>query len=159
MQPTADELAQRQRANLFAALAAFIHQRPGLEYGNYGSLASYRAELRSIGRDLREARLLLRAVELTSITTGELERAAREAYSGRLRLEFVGVCAVRVDYCTGQYFPTEYRRAVCAVMAQALWHHYRDSACAKYPTLTRGDAIRRYFRDWFGAGVQRRWFA
>lgn len=33
-----------------------------------------------------------------------------------------------VDYCTGQYFPTEYRRAVCAVLASALWDYTRENA-------------------------------
>jgi hypothetical protein len=33
---------------------------------------------------------------------------------------------LRIDYCTGQYFPTEYRKAVCAVLASALWAKYRE---------------------------------
>jgi hypothetical protein len=32
-----------------------------------------------------------------------------------------------IDYCTGQYWPTEYRRAVCAVLASALWEYTRNT--------------------------------
>lgn len=37
-----------------------------------------------------------------------------------------------IDYCTGQYWPTEYRRAVCAVLASAL----RDYQRANMPPIT-----------------------
>lgn len=35
---------------------------------------------------------------------------------------------IRIGYTTGQYFPTEYRRAVCAVAASVLWDWVRDKA-------------------------------
>jgi len=52
-------------------LDAWIHQRPDLEYANYGDSSSYRSELRGIARDLHAARELLRTVEMSSITTPE----------------------------------------------------------------------------------------
>lgn len=39
--------------------------------------------------------------------------------------------SVGVGYCTGQYFPTEYRRAVCAVLASALWDYVREHCMPK----------------------------
>ena len=107
---------------IISALAAWIKQRPGLEYGNYGDPVSYRAELRGINRDLQDARTLLRAVELLSIDGEALARAFQRAFSGRLSWD-----GARLDYCTGQYWPTEYRRAACAVLASALWDYYRDN--------------------------------
>lgn len=150
------------------ALRAFVQQRPGLEFGNYGSIETYRAEMRSITRDLNHARTLLRYVEARdSITADRLLHAAKHAYSGRLSIKACphgqshaaecGNChrkwcdacdpapsalchhchgngyvpipgAVTIDYCTGQYWPTEYRRAVCAVLASAIWDYWREHA-------------------------------
>jgi hypothetical protein len=74
----------------------------------------------------------------------------------------------RLDYCTGQYWPTEYRRAVCAVMASALWEHTREHCMPKkkdgpggpalYDGKTAGDFIRARFRKEFGRGIASRWF-
>jgi hypothetical protein len=44
-----------------------------------------------------------------------------------------------LDYCTGQYFPTEYRRAACAVLASALWSAKRDNMPA--PRYVMGDGV------------------
>lgn len=158
------------KVEILEALYKFIRQRPGLEFGNYGDVSSYRAEVRSIGKDLREARLLLRKVELHhSITGQDILDASRRAFSGRLKIEVVRAwecgcgnkytapvehsdtanlsgeatawcpkCGARplfgsphkikIDYCTGQYWPTEYRRAVCSVAASTLWDWVRSRA-------------------------------
>ncbi len=34
--------------------------------------------------------------------------------------------AVKIDYCTGQYFPTEYRKAAARLMASVLWTWVRE---------------------------------
>jgi len=91
------------KQQIITALYAWVAQRPGLEFGNYGDVKGYRAELRSITRDLQDARTLLRAVELSGITGEELAQAFGRAYSGRLSWD-----GKRLDYCTGQYWPTEY---------------------------------------------------
>lgn len=118
------------------ALRAFIRQRSGLEYGNYGDPVSYRAECRSIARDKREAETLLAAVSWRDgIDADALIKAAEGAYSGRLTIKEPqprGRIGVDIDYCTGQYFPTEYRRAVCAVLASALWDYQRANMPAPY---------------------------
>jgi hypothetical protein len=161
------------------ALRAFIRQRPGLEFGNYGDVTAYRAECRSIARDKREAETLLQAVSWRDgITWKDIVKASESAYSGRLSIDMgddwqiavsspnrqriesktVGFATeqdardrialwrasgspdaeraavlpptsrVSIGYCTGQYFPTEYRRAVCAVLASALWEYTRGKA-------------------------------
>lgn len=158
------------KVEILEALHRFIRQRPGLDFGNYGDMQSYRAEVRSIGKDLREARLLLRKVELHhSITGQDILDASRRAFSGRLKIEvcrawecgcgnkytapvkysdtanlsgeatawcpkcgarplFGSPHKIKIDYCTGQYWPTEYRAAVCSVAASTLWDWVRDRA-------------------------------
>jgi hypothetical protein len=139
-----------QRLAILQALRVFVRQRPGLEYGNYGDPVSYRAEVRSIGRDLRAAETLIRAVELSHMSGAELLEGFR-AYSGRLTWD-----GSRLDYCVGQYWPTEYRRAVAAVCAAALWDYYYAASAA--PGQSAGDAIRARLRRQYGKRMQSRWF-
>lgn len=122
------------------ALDVFVRQRAGLEFCNYGDWKSYRAEQRSITRDLHHYRELARYVTWReSITADMLLEAARSAYSGRLTIteardykpgeDFktgLSFPVAAISYCTGQYFPTEYRRAACAVLASAIWAAMRE---------------------------------
>jgi hypothetical protein len=143
----------QERATILAAMGKWISQRPGLDFNNYGNVPAYRAELRSITRDLADARTLLRAVELSSMDTETLKGGFR-AFCGRLSWD-----GQQLDYCTGQYWPTEYRRAVAAVLAAALWDWYReDFAAAAKPGESAGDAIRRQFKRQYGLSMARRWF-
>jgi len=61
---------------------------------------------------------------------------------------------VEVDYCTGQYFPTEYRRAACAVLASALWEYWRPAVYKD----GQGDKIRAIARRELSSRLARRWF-
>ena len=145
-----------KKQQIIAALYTFIGQRPGLEYGNYGEPVSYRAEVRAIGKDLQQARQLIRDVELrASITADDIIKASESAYSGRLTIVERDDGAVAIDYCTGQYWPTEYRRAVCAVMASVLWDHKRKNTLL--PNVT-GDRLRATFKREYGRGMAARWF-
>ena len=62
-----------------------------------------------------------------------------------------------VDYCTGQYFPTEYRRAVCAVLSSAIWA-WTSAHCMPADTAKPGDYLRASFKREFGRGMSR-WFS
>ena len=145
-------------APMFRALDAFIRQRPGLDPRNYIShgadtagRAAYRAEVRAIGKDLAHARALLAHCEREPDAYGpRIMEAFRTAYSGRLSWD-----GERLDYTTGQYWPTEYRRAVCAVLADAIWSEYRDHLP---PCDNPGDRLRASMRGRFGVGIARRWF-
>lgn len=152
------------KQQIIEALRTFINQRPGLDYGNYGDPVSYRAEVRSIGKDLQHARELLRYVELRdSITADSIIKASEGAYSGRLTIaENNGkVC---IDYCVGQYWPIEYRRAVCAVMASAIWSWIRDECRKQKHVGSTVDAtspvsyLRHAARRELGRGIAARWF-
>lgn len=163
-----------KKQQIITALRAFVAQRSGIEFCNYGYVASFRAEQRAITRDGKEARELLRAIEWRdSISADDIIAASKSAYSGRLSIVERDDGAIAVDYCTGQYFPTEYRKAVCAVCASALWNYMRDQ-CMPEPTLhhnsetgetlhrykgmRQGDYIRAQFRREYGRGLASRWF-
>lgn len=165
------------KEQILTALRAWIAQRPGLEFGNYGEVSAYRSEMRRITRQRHDAETILRAVELReSITADAIVAAFPRAYSGRLSIEFKDGNIVRFDYCTGQYWPTEYRAAAAAVLASVLWEHVR-AHCMPAPKgrltrkhgpfstehdnvdgLTPGDWIRRFFRREFGRSIASRWF-
>lgn len=129
------------------AIRQFIEQRPGFEFVNYGDSASYRADYRRALRHLHDARVLLRFCELSP----SIDVSAPE-HSGRLRLTLTddGYLA---DYCTGQYFPTEYRAAACGLLSSAIWTWLRDEV-----GLKTGDAIRKAAERQFGPAIARRWF-
>jgi len=133
------------------ALAAFVAQRSGIDGRDYGTgpdareafMGDYRPMLRH-GKDARE---MLRAARLFSV---DVAAAAPRAFSGRLSF-VVRDRGGGVDYSTGQYFPTEYRNAACAVLAQAWWEYWREG-CG-YDAAR----IRKAARDMFGRGIASRW--
>ena len=167
-----DILKQR----ILDGLATWIYQRPGLEYVNYGDPVTYRAEVRRVGRQLQDARILLRAVELADSITAADILASTRAYSGRLSIKVGGTDeapTVVIDYCTGQYWPTEYRAAACAVLSAALWGYKRDRGMPApvlkhnsetgetrktYQDMSAGTYMRRSFAREFGRGMAARWF-
>lgn len=177
MLQTTEATSTLTRKRILYVLDKWIRQRPGLEHGNYGDPVAYRAELRSITKDLHDAQSLLAAVRWRdSIPVDMLREAFRSAYSGRLTLNDDG----SLDYCTGQYWPTEYRKAACAVLASVLWAYTRETMPAPVGRLTRthgefetehdavlwqgkqvspGDWIRLTLRSEFGRGIASRWFS
>lgn len=147
---------QNEKDQILAALSAWIRQRPQLEYGNYGCPTAYRSESRSITKDLHHARELMAYIgRRDSITAENLLEAARSAYSGRLSLEKTPT-GYRVDYCTGQYWPTEYRRAVCAVLSSAIWYRMRDDLPKE--AESKADRITKTARREFSRSVAQQWF-
>ena len=154
------------RETMLDALQGFIRQRPGFEYGNYGDVKSYRADVRRAGRDLRDAEELLRAVRWR--TSCKVNPRA----SGRLTWNEENKGAW--SYCTAQYFPTEFRAAACYVLASALWDYWAEclpenkvtythntetgELTKRYDGLRIGDWIRRQARRELGARLARRWF-
>jgi hypothetical protein len=167
---------ETRKQMIVGALDAFVRQRSGMDPNNYSDGPMYRAEQRSITRDLHDYRVLARTVELRDSITADNLAKAFKAFSGRLTLpegwDKPGFTTeIELDYCTGQYFPTEYRKAACAVLASALWEHSR----AEMPQGERdpvtsaeimpgnwqspGDWLRASFRKEFGRGIASRWFS
>ena len=140
------------KTQIVLALSAWVSQRPGLDYGNYGDVSSYRAEVRSIGKDLQHARAMVNYVAWHDSITAEMILDA--ANSGRLSIVVKGD-TVAIDYCTGQYWPTEYRAAVCRLLSSVIWHWLRDNING----LATGNDIRRQAARELGTSIARRWFA
>ena len=143
--------------DLCAALRAWVNQRPGLDFSNYGDVTSYRSELRGITRQRADALQMLRAVELRdSITAADM--LAELQSNSRL---FWDMEKSRLEYVTGQYWCTEYRRAAAAMLASVLWNFYRVHCMplkASNPGFSAGEYIRRALRKEFGRGIGSRWF-
>lgn len=133
------------REHLLTAMRAVIESRPGFEWQNYaGAPQAYREDYSVAHRHLRDGRELLRAVEHSGMPAEILldnlrHRLTWNAERGGL------------EYCTGQYYPTEYRGAACRALADSLWDYYRDSG-------STGDSLRRTMRSVLGARLARRWF-
>ena len=138
------------KSTIIAALRKWINQRPGLEFGNYGDVSSYRAEMRSIGRDLQHARAMINYVAWHDSITAEMILDA--AKSGRLSIKVEGD-KVRIDYCTGQYWPTEYRPAVCRLLSSVIWYWMRTNDPQR-----SGEMIRKAARRELGTSIAQRWF-
>lgn len=156
-----------KKQNLISALRSFVRQRSGMEPGNYNSYQSYNQERRRITKDLADAtRLLDYVAARDSITADAIVEASRRAFSGRLKITPKGATGYSVDYCTGQYFPTEYRRAVCSVLSSAIWVWGRENAPVDAgfhePTSNLrnlGDYLRRFGRQELGRGIAERYFS
>lgn len=149
-----------EKQNLLDTILTFAAQRPNLEPRNYISdwrdsegRANYRRESRRITRDLHHARALLGYVaRRESITADDLTEAAKRAFSGRLEIKQTPD-GYQVGYCTGQYFPTEYRRAVSVVLSSAIWERLREDS----KDQTR-EAIQKAARRELGATLAREFF-
>ena len=144
-----------RKQTLIACLRKFIAQRPGLEFGNYGDGSAYRSEMRSITKDRHHAETMLASVAWRdSITADTILEASKHAFSGRLTITEPTPGRFVLDYCTGQYWPTEYRCAVCSVLSSALWDYWRE--CGG-PAST-GDTIRKTAAAELSRSIAQRWF-
>jgi hypothetical protein len=135
-----------QKEIMLNALAAFIRQRPGLEFGNYGDRKSYAAELREITKTRHEAFELLAFVGRSSITAENLLANSRHRLNWNQEED-------RWEYTTGQYFPTEYRRAACLLLMATVWDYFRDGCRCDTREKIQAAAKREFSR-----AVAKRWF-
>ncbi len=163
--------AALSRAELLAMLHAFVRGRPGFNPYNYGSVSSYRSDQRRAERQLHDAEAMLSAIGWRdSIEAGHIRKALQGG--GRLTLDDSG----RLDYCAGQYYPTEFRAGACRVLSQLLWDYWRANmpppaneddvkSMAQSPVyhhngrkVSAGDYLRAKARAEFGRGIASRWF-
>jgi hypothetical protein len=138
------------KSEICAKLRAFVAQRSGLDWRNYASdwrdksgMDALRSDRNRILQHGRDARALLVFVERSSMPSDFI---MRELEAGRLTFD---PSRNALDYCTGQYFPTEYRAAVCRALSNAIWRFYRDNVTPD---------VREFARDTFGRGIASRWF-
>lgn len=114
-----------------SALTRFANQKPGLQFANYGNSKAYNQEARNIRADLaRFNRALADAME-SGTTDADLLAVVDQG--GRLTLPESQMSAphariYNVEYTTGQYFPTEYRKAAASLLERANAHARRRTA-------------------------------
>jgi hypothetical protein len=156
---TMNDTKTASKENLVEMLRRFIAQRSGIDRRNYQSdwrdtagAAAFATDYREILRDGRDARRLLEYVAgRHGITAAQIVNAT----SGNGRLEFVYAGdGLRLDYCTGQYFATEYRAAACSMLAAIVWRYLADD----YENDGAAE-VRKAARRIFGRGVASRWFS
>lgn len=92
-------------------LIDYAAQRPGIDPRNYGTWQSYTTEAKQISRQWRTICRLLDAADYYQIEDAQIIEASQWAYSGRMSWD-----GQSFDYCCGQYWPTEYRAAVLAIL-------------------------------------------
>lgn len=142
------------RNEILDALERHIGQRSGIDRRNYFNswadeegVKAFKIDYRQIIRDGKEARRLISFIRRSrTISYWDIVAATKHAYSGRLVWNEKARC---FNYLTGQYFPTEYRCAVCVVLAAVLW---------KWCDRTPYDK-KQFFKNEFGRGMQKRWFS
>lgn len=141
------------KTKLLSALRTFVNQRPGLDFGNYGDASSYRAEVRTITKSRADALAMINYIAWhDSITAEDIIDTSKHAFSGRLTIN----PDLSIDYCTGQYWPTEYRHAVACVMANVLWQYFRTNC--NPGIVNMGDAIRKVARCELGRSIAAKYF-
>lgn len=134
------------KAKIIELLATFIAQRPGFEFANYCDVSAYRSDYNRTLQHKHDAERMLRFVEIRdSIKVADIEKQL--AGGNRLSLE-----NGKLQYVTGQYFPTEYRGAACRILVSVIWQYFRECG---YDT---GDKIRNQAKREFGKSIASRWF-
>jgi hypothetical protein len=114
---------QQTQVNFLDLLIKFANQRPGLEFCDYGDVTIYRRESREITADLHDFYSFLNFA-LRRLNHEELNQKIGhylQNTDGRLIYK-----NNRLQYITGQYFPTEYRPACTRILKQILWQDIRE---------------------------------
>lgn len=163
-----------------AQLVAFAAQNSGIDPRNYFSrhdqgenlrngIKAFKNEQRSISEDWRRFKNALNIAAIEGVTDEQIIAEAPHAFSGRL--EWV-IAHRSVDsngktspieshwsYCTGQYFPTEYRKAAATLLEYAT-RDVRQSrppeTCERITTMAELKALNEKNGGcWFGRGEMR----
>ena len=130
---------------LKALLRAFVAQRPGFDYRNYGTVSAYRADQKRAMRDKADALALISA-----FPDNADPRFLVDALSSGNRLSLEGG---QLEYTAGQYYCTEYRAAVCRVVSDALL------ALSWAQSQERLAETRKRMARIVGRGCANRWFS
>jgi transcription termination factor NusB len=145
----------QQVSNAIDTLRKFAHQKPGLEFCNYGDVRIYRREMNEITKDLHDFRELLSYAIQRVNNLDDKIKAYLERSSGRLTIDEKG----HLQYITGQYFPTEYRPAAARVLADIIWADYRDEKRADGTNVYEtGHDIRKALSKWLSRRIMKYYF-
>jgi hypothetical protein len=138
------------------ALRAFVSRRSGIDWRDYSDRASFMCDYRRILRDGRDARVMLRYLEMAARNAAE-RGAPMPLPQGVNRMAWDGKTW---EFTACQYHAMEYRAAACRWLAEAIAAHW-DIPYRAGDDFNLGcrDAILRTARNAFGPGIAKRWFA
>lgn len=144
------QAATADKATLCRMIRAHIAQRSGIDFRNYDNRENFMEDYRPMLRDGRDARRMLEWIESRDgITAADIQSAT--GFNGRLEFSTGADGRLRLEYCTGQYFVTEYRAAACSMLSGIFWRYLAGQKYSAYE-------IRREARGYFGSGIASRWF-
>lgn len=105
--------------NFISLLVKFVQQRPGFNLCNYSSIRDYRSDYYQANKYKKQFFTLLDGAQRT-FSFDDLNRAlGEELKNNRGRLSF-NEESKELRYITGQYFPTEYRRAAFYILSHTV---------------------------------------
>lgn len=107
--------------NTLHLLREFANQKPSLNFDDYGNRSDYQKESREITKDLHDFRELVYLASARIENLNDKLTSYLENTSGRLCLK-----DGKLEYTTGQYFPTEYRPAANNVLRDVIFADYID---------------------------------
>lgn len=111
--------------NFVSLLSNFVHQRPGFNLCNYSSMRDYRADYYQALKFKQAYDLLLSQAERMFYFDDINAKLGDRLKNNSGRLSF-NTESNDLEYCTGQYFPTEYRRAAFYVLFYTVLDLIRD---------------------------------
>jgi hypothetical protein len=143
-----------QEINFLELLCKFAHQRPALCFSDYGDRRIYQAQSREITKDLHDFCDLLNFARWKVDNLSQ--KIADYLTTSNDRLTFENG---KLQYITGQYFPTEYRPACNRVLKSIIWREYanqkNEDGTPKYNT---GDEIRKQIRQYVTRRTAKNYF-
>lgn len=135
--------------NFISLLSNFVAQRPGFDLCNYASMKDYRSDYyRTLKYKKSFEALLIQAERIFSFE--DLNKALGDRLknnSGRLTYK---IDRAQLEYCTGQYFPVEYRSAAFSVLFYSVWDLTRDLLQDGKEEHITGPEIRAYLSKRLG---------
>lgn len=109
-------------------LTTFVNQRPKLDFADYGDSKYYRQDANEIAKQRKMYYEIFVAcstvMDKAEIESRILKRFEKSVSGGRLTWD---KDAQVWDYTTGQYWPTEYRRAAAKLLFEIFWSYLYDT--------------------------------
>lgn len=136
-------------------LSTFVDGRPGVESVNYASMRAYRREAASVTRDRRDFYTILNFGYSTIKRRNLLDGLGDvlESSAGRITVESKPDGSHAIRYYAGQYYPTEYRKAACDMLAAVMLENVRRSS------VLSDDELHAFFRKAIGRRIANRYFS
>lgn len=124
----------------------FVNQRSGIVFRDYAEngrdiegIKAFNSDYRQIINDRQDFYSILNLAirRLTETKLNEMLTEVLTTRDGRLTMNKE---TGKLNYCEGQYFPTEYRKAAARIVANMVWASYRDEIEHNTPNNVYKDA-------------------